>query len=543
MSVPSAGSLILVLHAHLPFVRHPEQETFLEERWLFEAITETYLPLLSRLFRLHEDRVPVKLAMSFSPTLLGMLSDPLLQARYLRYLDQMIELASLETQRTKWTPVFHRLAWFYYHRATEAKRLYLSTYRSDLIAAFRELDARGIIEPLATCATHSFLPLMQPVFAARAQIRIGVQAFQQAFGHAPRGFWLPECGYAPGLDGALREAGISYTILDAHGVLFGAPRPKHGVYMPVVAPSGLAVFGRDLASSRSVWSATEGYPGDPEYREFYRDIGFELEHHYLKPYLGGDGARTHTGIKYHRVTGKTEDKEPYDPDRALEKAGAHAQQFLLDRSAQVKMLQSTMQRGPIVVFPFDAELFGHWWFEGPDWLDMLFRKTPNVAPELSWTTPSECLAKEPSLQTVEPSQSSWGSQGYNDVWLNGSNDWIYRDLQSMADRMSRLAATQKASPLLARALNQMGRELLLAQSSDWAFILRNQTHTTYAYRRIQEHTERFNKLAAAVERSEIDEAYLADLEAKDNLFAFLDYHDFINAQAMPASGSRAGVPA
>ncbi len=536
MPSPS-GYLLLVLHAHLPFVRHPEHDNFLEERWLFEAMTETYLPLLSRLNRLREENVPVKLAMSFSPTLLAMLGDPLLQARYLRYLDQTIELVSQETQRTRWTPTFHRLAWFYYHRLTEAKRLYLGTYRGDLIAAFRHLINAGTIEPLATCATHGFLPLLsQQPSAVRAQIRVGIQALQQAFDRKPAGFWLPECGFSAGQDALLADEGIRYTILDAHGVLFGSPRPRYGVYAPVACPnSGLVVFGRDLAASRSVWSPTEGYPGDPDYREFYRDLGFDLDHHYLKPFLGGDGVRTYTGIKYYRVTGPTTDKAPYDPDRALEKAAAHAGQFLLDRAGQVQALKSVTDRPPAILFPFDAELFGHWWFEGPDWLEILFRKAPSVVPDLAWTTPSEYLSLAAAPQVVDPAPSSWGLQGYNEVWLNGANDWIYRDLHAMTERMSALAAQEMKDPLKARAVAQMGRELLLAQSSDWPFILKNGTHTTYAYRRLQEHTERFYRLAESVERGVIDEKDLVDIENRDNLFPFLKPRDFVQA-AHPASG-------
>lgn len=520
------GFLALVLHTHLPFVRHPEHEEFLEERWFFEAITETYLPLLERFQRLGNDQVPFRITMSFTPTLLAMLSDGLLQARYLRHLEKLIELSAKEIERTRWTAPFHRLALFYHHRFTTARQQFVDSYRRNLIQPFRELSERGLLEPIASCATHGYLPLMetQPI-AVRAQMRIGVQAFEQAFGKRPIGFWLPECGYHPGHDVFLKELGIRYFLSDAHGVLFGSPRPKYGVYAPAMCPSGVAAFGRDLESSKSVWSAEEGYPGDFDYREFYRDIGYDLEYDYVRPYLNGDGSRLNTGIKYYRITGKTNEKQPYDPDRGLEKAAHHAANFMFNRGKQVEFLRSVMDRAPIVVSPYDAELFGHWWFEGPDWLEFLIRKIHTDQRSLRLIAPSDYFHHYPTNQVLEPSMSSWGNGGYSDVWLNGANDWIYRHLHKMSERMTQVATEHpRTDGLRTRLLNQMARELLLAQSSDWAFILKTQTHTGYAYQRLHDHFARFNGLYDAVRQDQIDESWLSELEAKDGLFPFLDYH-------------------
>jgi 1,4-alpha-glucan branching enzyme len=458
-----------------------------------------------------------------------MLGDELLQGRYVRHLERGLELANKEVERTRWLPPFHRLALFYRHRFATAHRHYVERYRRNLIKPFRSLSERGFLEPIASCATHGYLPLMalHPP-AVRAQMHVGVQAFTRAFGRPPVGFWLPECGYHPGHDAFLKAQGVRYFLTDAHGVLFGSPRPRYGVYAPTVCPSGVAAFGRDLESSKSVWSAEEGYPGDLDYREFYRDIGCDLEYDYVRPYLGGDGARLATGIKYYRITGKTDDKQPYDPDRALEKAAQHAGNFMFNREQQVAYLRAHMDRPPLIVSPYDAELFGHWWFEGPDWLELLIRKIHTEQRTIALTTPSDYLREWPRNQVVEPTMSSWGHQGYNDVWLNGSNDWIYRHLHHMAERMTRLAdqhagATAHPDGLRARALNQMARELLLAQSSDWAFILKTQTHTAYAYRRLQAHLARFLSLEDDVASGRLDEGRLADLEAKDNLFPFVDY--------------------
>ncbi len=523
------GFLAIILHAHLPFIRHPEHPDFLEERWLFEAIIETYLPLLERFHRLADDGIPFRLTMSFTPTLLAMLSDEVLQTRCVRHLEKLIELSEKEIQRTRWMPAFNRLALFYHHRLTMAHRLYVETYRRDLVRQFRALDERGVLEPIASCATHGFLPLLDGYpQAVRAQILVGVQAFEQAFGHRPVGFWLPECGYHPGHDRFLKEGGIRYVITDAHGILFGSPRPKYGVYAPVFCPSGVAAFGRDLESSKSVWSSEEGYPGDAEYREFYRDIGYDLEYDYLRPYLGGDGARLNTGIKYYRITGRTDDKQPYDPDRALEKAATHAGNFMFNRERQIEFLRSVIDRAPLIVSPYDAELFGHWWFEGPDWLELLIRKARFDQRAFSLIAPSDYFHHYPTNQVLEPSMSSWGYGGYSDVWLNGSNDWIYRHLHKMAERMAEMAgAHPRADALQTRALNQMAREVLLAQSSDWAFILKTQTHTAYAYRRLHEHLERFEVLYLALRERQLDEGRLAQIERQDPLFPFLDYRLYL----------------
>ncbi len=525
--------LALILHAHLPYVRHPEHEDFLEERWLFEAITESYLPLLERLNRLCDERVPFRLTISFTPTLLAMLSDPLLQGRYLKYLEGLIEFTQREIQRTRWQPAFQRLALFYHHRLTQARQLYEESYHRDLIRPFGQMSRRGCVELMASCATHGFLPLMdvQPV-AVYAQIRVGLQAFERAFGHRPSGIWLPECGYAPGYEALLEAQGIRYFVTDAHAILFGSPRPRFGVYAPIQCPNGVLAFGRDLASSKNVWSAQEGYPGHVDYREFYRDAGYELEQDYLRSCLSTDGMRASTGIKYYRITGKTEDKQPYDPDRALEQAAVHAEEFLTQRQKQGISLNRRLARMPIIVSPFDAELFGHWWFEGPDWLELVIRKAQHDS-GLSLMTLSDCEAMKQPLQAMQPCMSSWGSGGYHEVWLNGSNDWIYRHLHKMVERMRQLADVHsRAEGWQARALNQMARELLLAQSSDWAFILKAQTHTTYAYQRIHQHVAQFTRLYECLQANRVDESWLATIEAKDNLFPFLDYR--IYASSPPA---------
>ena len=322
------GYLALVLHAHLPFVRHPEYEEFLEEDWFFEALTETYIPFIEVFDRLIEDGVDFRLTMSITPTLLSMMSDPLLQYRYLRHLNKLIDLAGKEIERTRWTPEFHELALMYFWKLTRARQIFSERYYNNIIQAFKRYQDMGKIEIITCAATHGYLPLMPNRKAARAQIEIACAHYEKHFGRRPRGIWLPECGYAPGVDEILKQAGIKFFFIDTHGILFGTPRPRYGVFAPVYTPSAVAAFGRDMESSKQVWSAKQGYPGDYDYREFYRDVGFDLDYDYVRPYLHSDGNRVNLGIKYYRITGETEHKEPYKPSIAREKAAAHAGNFM-----------------------------------------------------------------------------------------------------------------------------------------------------------------------------------------------------------------------
>jgi 1,4-alpha-glucan branching enzyme len=519
------GYLCLVLHGHLPFVRHPEHEDFLEEDWLYEAITETYVPLINVFEGLVADKVDFRMTMTLSPTLISMLGDSLLQGRYMKHINLLIELAHKEIERNMWQPSFQSLATMYLNNFCRARDTF-ERYNRNLTNAFKQFQDLGKLEIITCGATHGYFPMMDVCKeSVRAQVKVAASHYESVFGRRPRGIWLPECGYVPGHDEILKEAGIRFFFSDSHGVLHGTPRPKYGVFAPVYCKgTGVACFGRDLESSKQVWSSIEGYPGDYNYREFYRDIGFDLEFDYIKPYIHPDGIRINTGIKYFRITGTGNNKEPYMPQWAREKAAEHAGNFLFNRQKQVEYLFDFMQKKPILVSPYDAELYGHWWYEGPQWLDFLIRKIHFDQDEIRLITPSEYLAENPRNQVVTPSASSWGYKGYSEMWLQGPNDWIYRHLHEASEKMTELARTYPdTNGLSRRALNQALRELLLAQSSDWAFIMGTGTHVGYAVRRTKEHLLRFNRLYEDIKSNSIDEGWLSDIEYKDNLFPGIDY--------------------
>lgn len=522
------GHLAFVLHAHLPFVRHPEHPRFMEEEWLFEAITETYIPLLAEFDAMRRDGLPFRVTMSMTPPLCEMLRDELLQKRYLNHINRLRELAEKECSRLKHDEQFGPLAAMYRNRFEVCYRKFIACGR-DLVGAFQSFMDSGHLEIITCCATHGFLPnLRQIPGSVDAQLEVAVRNYDRHFNRTPRGIWLAECGYFPGLDASLAKAGLRYFFTDTHALLQGDPPSPKGCYAPVVTPSGVYAFARDPESSKSVWSSEEGYPGDFRYREFYRDIGFDLPMETVKNYIHPMGIRVHTGIKYHRITGKGEgvEKQPYVEAWAEEAAESHASNFLFNRDLQCDYLEKFLGGPATVVCPYDAELFGHWWYEGPMWLGKVMRKALTENHRVTLATPPEILAAHAELPQVSPAFSSWGSGGYAEFWLNGSNDWIYPHLHHAATLMRELAQSPETSDRDRRARSQMARELLLAQASDWAFIMKTGTTVDYAIKRTKTHIHNVLELHRQIRASAIDEDFLRNLELTDNLFPEIDYKSF-----------------
>ncbi len=555
------GYVSFVLHAHLPFIHHPESDDYLEESWLYEAISETYLPLLKYFKMLVDEKVNFRITMSMTPPLLSMLDSKLLQQKYIKYLENLIELSEKEIKRTTFNQKMNNLSHYYFERYSEDLRLYRDVYNCDIISQFKHFQDIGVLEIITCGATHGYFPILYVnEKTVRAQIAVGVQTYERFFGRKPRGIWLPECGYVPEADKYLREFGLDYAIVESHGVLYANPTPIYGTLAPIVSPDGFTVFGRDMESSRQVWSSINGYPGDFNYRDFYKDIGYETDYEYIKPYIAHNGVRVHTGIKYHRITGKTDNKDIYDIGWAKDSAEKQAGHFLNSRTNQIENASKYMDKPPIVLCPYDAELYGHWWYEGPYWLYILFKKIYYDECNFELITPSEYIDKYPLIQQCTPCRSSWGANGYSEVWLNPSNDYAHKHLHKAGDRMCELAYNfrnvksdldqleyeiselrkQKKSitkitstkkykdlKLQLRALNQAARELLLLQSSDWLFIITNNTMVDYAHRRIKDHTGRFTRLYNELNSGKIDKKFLEEIELKDAIFPDIDYRIYL----------------
>jgi len=522
------GHLVLFLHAHLPYVRHPEEQNGLAESWLYQAITETYIPLLSVAEGWIRDRLPARITVSLSPPLFEMLRDEFLLARYVEWTSSLIGLADAEVRRTKDDERFSFTAEMHRARLADALNRFEHRYCRDLVAAFAALQNSGILEIVTTCATHAFLPCFDPSYA-RAQIRLGAESYEAHLGRRPAGMWLPECGFVPGIDRVLADEGINYFLVDAHAFEFASPPTVFGTYAPIVCPSGVFAFARDLESAAHVWSAETGYPGDHRYREFHRDVGHDLDGPAIAPFLLPDGSRRHVGLKYHRVTGREvplHQKQPYHRGAALEAADEHAEHFVHTRAARIEAVQTATGRPPVIVAPYDAELFGHWWFEGPEFLDLVVRKSCNQSTyELS--TPLDVANSDGQFQVAMPAASSWGRHGYNEIWLNSANEWIWPHLHRATQEMARIASEYPgANSLTLRALNQLARELVLATASDWPFMITMGTTVGYAESRLRTHINRFNRLLAQIRDRRINEAWLANIETRDNAFSYVNYQDF-----------------
>jgi 1,4-alpha-glucan branching enzyme len=496
------GHVALVLHAHLPYVRHPEYERPLEERWLHEALWESYLPLVDMLDRLEREDVAAALTISVSPPLAAMLTDELLRGRFADHLSRLERLAAHLARGEGIDPMALTHAGcvgpalpFYIRRLAEVRAAWERT-GGDVLGALVGHHDRGRIELITTTATHAYLPgLLAAPASIRAQVRLGLRSFAKLTSVRPLGLWLPECAFDPRFESDLAAAGVRYTVLDAHGLELARPRPPFGIAAPVLGRSGVAFFARDPDSARDVWSREVGYPGDPVYREFYRDAGFDLPEDALLGELGPYGTRVSTGLKLHRITGRDTDKEPYDPEPAAARARAHAQHFVAERE---KLLCGISAPHPILVAPFDAELFGHWWFEGPIFLEEVLRALDASARAggLAATTLGGYLTRFPEVAIAEPAASTWGEGGFGAVWAGPEAARLWRHVHHAEQRVrSALGTRRGAGGLSGRALEQAIRELLLLESSDWAFMLRQREMTGYAEERVKVHAYRAGRLS------------------------------------------------
>ena len=521
------GYVSFILHAHLPFIHHPESEDYLEEEWLNEAISETYIPLLLNFQKLEEEKVDFRLTMSITPPLLSMLDNKLLQKRYIKYLKKHIELCEKEVVRTASNDKVNSLSKYYLERYTNDLHIFKDIYNCNLINVFKHFQDIGVLEIITCGATHGYFPILYVnENTVKAQIAVGVQTYEKYFGKKPRGIWLPECGYVPEADKYLKQFGIEYIITESHGILYADPTPIYATFAPIVSPNGIIAFGRDIESSKQVWSSICGYPGDFNYREFYRDIGYDADYDYIKPYIAKNGARVNTGIKYHRITSKGDFKDYYNLQWAKDSAEKQAGHFFDSRVNQIEELSNIMKdTPPIVLCPYDAELFGHWWYEGPYWLYVLFKKIYYDNSNFKLITPSEYIDTFPNMQISTPCISSWGANGYSEVWLNHTNDYVHKHLHIAGDRMVELAHLfpNQKNGLKKKALNQCARELLLAQSSDWLFIITNGTMVDYAKKRIKDHIGRFTKLYEQIKSDNIDEEFLKNISKQDCIFPDIDY--------------------
>ena len=546
------GSVVFVLHSHLPWVlghgRWPHGED-----WLYEAAAECYVPMLRTLERLAAAGHPARIAVGITPVLADSLASPRFRDGFRGYLAERRGVADADREefRARGERPEEDLAssWSEFYRGVADD--FQTRYREDLPAAFRRMQDAGQIEIITSAATHGYLPLLGSDESVAAQIRAGVASYRRHFGRAPRGFWLPECAYRPGyvwarpvgpprswarpgLEVPLAREGLRYFFVDTHLVAGGAPlgtyedrveerrldatRPVSGLspnevhtLAPTGRQEGLAVFARDPRASVQVWSADYGYPGDGAYLEFHRKKG-------------------NGGLRYWRITDRRlplDAKIRYDPKDAEARVAAHAEHFAGLLRDTLREHRRTKGRAGVVVAPFDMELFGHWWFEGPRWLEAVLRR---LSPDVRAATPSEALSLHPPRFTIALPEGSWGQGGHHWVWLNDDTRWVwelvYRAEDAFLDAVR--SAPRRPKEVVLRLLHQIARELFLLESSDWPFLVTTVSARDYAEARARLHFETFHRLLAMVapathgSLSAADAAWLAEVESRDSLFPDVD---------------------
>jgi 1,4-alpha-glucan branching enzyme len=553
---------VLTLHSHLPYVLNHGRWPHGSD-WLCEAALDTYLPLLEVLRSLAADQVPAPLTIGFTPVLANQLTDPGFVREMEAFFDQRIEACNQAPTSLAATGDQHLLPLveFWRDRFTRLRILF-HEIDQNLIGAFRALEEAGRLEIIGSAATHGYLPLLARDESIRLQLAVGVSEHRRIFGRAPTGCWLPECAYRPrghwkpwpsaprpgmrrGIEEHLADAGFQYFFVDAHMAAAGRPLGLSGdpAGDPTVhAPAGkelpaetlrspyrayrigrgrVAAFVRDPRASMQVWSRFEGYPGDEWYLEFHK-------------------MRWPGGLKLWRVSGSRVDlgaKQPYHPAAAADRARGHAEHFV-HLLAAISSGQSQTRNG-VVVAPFDTELFGHWWFEGPDFLGATYRALTRQKKTIEPTTGSAHLRHHAPRAAIRLPWGSWGANGDSSMWLSERTAWTWERLWPMEQAFWDVAPNAIASPAARPVLAQAARELLLAQASDWQFIISTGAAADYAERRFIEHCDHAEQLIAALGSSgglESAQQRAEELGQKDPLFP-----NVVPAVAAALGGSRSLV--
>lgn len=555
------GAFTFVLHSHLPYARMAGRWPHGEE-WLHEAATETYIPLLNALNELRTEGVPFRLTIGLTPVLVEQLADADVKDHLDEYLEEKIRLAKADVVRFEKADDAHMayLARFYTEWFEHIKRSFDEAYGRDLVGAFRRLQDEGYIEIVTSAATHGYLPLLSRDSSIYGQIKMGVEAYRRHFGRPPRAIWLPECAYRPayideqgklrpGLERFLAELEIGLFFSETHTIEGGQPvgvaagdaigpygEIKRRYVIPVqeaIPPreattflpyyvsetaagkdaqqhSGVAVIGRDNRTGMQVWSAEWGYPGDYDYREFHKKDGI-------------------SGLQYWRVTGARVDlgfKDAYHPDWAAYKVGEHARHFAWLVADRLKQFHAESGRFGLIAANYDTELFGHWWFEGVEWIKQVLRLLAED-PDVQLTTASDFIEQHPPQDVLHLPEGSWGMGGNHWTWDNHDTHWMWGPIHSAEARMEALVERfPHPTPDEEAVLNQAARELLLLEASDWPFLVTTGQAREYAIRRFTRHVERFEALAASLERGQPDRRLADELYEVDKVFPDIDYRWF-----------------
>lgn len=539
----------LVLHSHIPYVlAHGDWPHGMD--WLYEAASESYLPLLDILQRLIEEGISPQINISFTPVCADQLKNKSFQEGFANYLTMKKEIARKDRNYfiNTGNKILSELSSFWEKLYEKLHQNFCEKYKKDIIESYRILQDEGHVEILTSAATHAYLPLVSRDETIQHQIHQGKYISRLFFGKELKGFWLPECAYRPnyvwkpplgkrrayarqGVDEILKKLGIEYFFVDSHLLRGGEVKGVYAERFPalkllwnkfkdeysqhqessqdpffpyLVHPSGLAFLVRDEVSGTQVWSRDSGYPGDGWYLEFHK-----------KHFPGG--------MRYWRITSSLADlaaKNPYEPQRAKEKIEEHASHFVHTLHEILKQ-----KKEGIVVALYDTELFGHWWFEGPEWLYLVLKKLNQSS--LKPLRASECLERIPAQKIISLPEGSWGQGGFHWVWLNENTSWIWEKIYEIEDMT--IGLEKKTVLKNKRVLKQFFREKFLLESSDWPFLISTWSARDYAEVRAAEHYERAKALGRWLcQKKELraeEEGLLSSWEKEDNLFKeILDFN-------------------
>jgi 1,4-alpha-glucan branching enzyme len=560
----TVGAFTFVLHSHIPYARQAGMWPHGEE-WLHEAIAETYLPLLDALYDLTEEGVDYQLTVGITPILAEQLSDPLIIDHFIHYAAERAAWAAEDIERFEQSgeTEFRDLARYYHHFFGRSLTSFQDRFSSDLIGAFRKLQDEGRIEISTSAATHGYLPLLSRDSSIFGQLSTGVASYERHFERRPKAIWLPECAYRPafiddssgtsvtrpGLETFLADLGLQVFFSETHTVEGGRPvgkaaddaigpygeitrrysvelesseidevRTTYQPYWVGDAPGQVAVLARNNDSGQQVWSAAFGYPGDFWYREFHKKDGV-------------------SGLQYWRVGGSGLDlayKPIYDPQRAQERVEEHADHFASLVARLLKSYADQTGQFGVISSAYDTELFGHWWFEGVNWLKAVLRRLAADS-TVELTTASGIIENHPPQKVLQLPESSWGAGGGHFTWMNVDTKWMWPLIHGAEKRMEEIVArSPELGPDYEPFIDQAARELLLLQSSDWPFLVTTGQAKEYASERFVEHVERFNMLASSIEQNRVGEeeriAQLREIQEKDNPFPAINPRVFAERQ-------------
>ena len=533
----------IVLEAHLPFVKEYHDEEDLcqagKESRFFTAVSETLLPLLNVFDRLENDHVPFRLGLAISPILCHMLNDEHLIKKYLHYTDKQVEFGKQEIERTKSHGELNKLAHLFYNCILDKRNTFIERYEKNILKTIDFYQRKGRIEILAGTATNAFLPFISySAESLQAQMEIPMSFYRRHFGGSPQGFWLPALGWTSAMEPFLRAYNFCYTIIDSHGLLFGNPIPGKGSFYPVKTPNGTFILARDFYAVKQI----EQIANDEMFLDNDRDVGYELPPEIVSCFLSGEGERHRTGYKYwSRMAANTSDNSHaekrtdnqeqsiiYNPQTACERVNEYARSFLESTISRLEEASRHMEGIPLSLYAHNASNFGHFWHEGPQFIEALFRMAAGND-NFQFLCPSEYIYKQnlSTFQVVVPEFSSMGFNGYAETWLDVSNDWIYRHLMRSTERMIELAERfPDDTGLKERALNQAAREILLAQSSDWPALLYRQDSTEFARNQVENALRNFTTIYEALGSNYISTEWLTNLERRHNIFPNINYRVF-----------------